>query len=166
MSHVIGKLQFSLRLHPNWKYAWKFMGLHNGRSPNLRNFEILNLGVLGQNDIWVQPPWPSIENTIRGKVVASPKSGLWWILLVCVCQWFVHASKVFQLHTNQLVVWFVWFVWIIDLLIICPSPHTRAPIHPSTPEVLGVKECTPILSFFVVFIFKLAFESFKECGGA
>ncbi len=39
------------------------MGLQNCGSPNL--------GVLGQNDIWVQAPWPDIENTIRGKVVAS-----------------------------------------------------------------------------------------------
>jgi len=42
----------------------------------------------------------------RGKVVASPKSGLWWILWVRVCPWFVLASKVLQLCTNQLVVWF------------------------------------------------------------
>jgi hypothetical protein len=32
--------------------------------------------------------------------------------------------------------------------------------------VLWVKERTLILSFSIVFTFKLAFESFKECGGA
>ncbi len=26
-----------------------------------------------QNDIWVQAMWPIIENTIKGKVMASPK---------------------------------------------------------------------------------------------
>jgi hypothetical protein len=36
-----------------------------------------HLGVLGQNDIWVLVPWPYTKYTIRGKVVASPKSGLW-----------------------------------------------------------------------------------------
>ncbi len=52
-------------------------------------------------------PWPCIEYTIRGNVVASPKSGPWWILCVRVYLWLVHAPKVFQLRTNQLVVWFV-----------------------------------------------------------
>jgi hypothetical protein len=36
-----------------------------------------------------------------------PKSGPWWVLWLCVCLWFVHAPKMFQLCTNQLVVWFV-----------------------------------------------------------
>jgi hypothetical protein len=61
-------------------------------------------GVRGQNDIWVQAPWPNIENVIKGKVVASPEFGLRWI---CVCPWLVHAPKVLQPHTNQLVVLFV-----------------------------------------------------------
>jgi len=39
------------------------MGLQSCGSPNL--------GVLRQNDIWVQTPWLDTENTIRGKVVAS-----------------------------------------------------------------------------------------------
>jgi len=36
-----------------------------------------NLGILGQNDIWVQALWPGIENNIRRKVMASPKSEPW-----------------------------------------------------------------------------------------
>jgi hypothetical protein len=32
--------------------------------------------------IWMQSPWSGIEYTIRGKVVASPKSGPWWVLCV------------------------------------------------------------------------------------
>ncbi len=65
------------------------------------------LGVSGQNDIWVWVAWPNIKYTIKGKVVASPKSGPWWILWLCVCTWLVRAQKVFQLRINQLVVWFV-----------------------------------------------------------
>jgi len=61
-----------------------------------------------QNDIWVLVLWPSIKYTIRGKVVASPKFGLWWILWVRVCSWFICAPKVLELCTNQLIVWFVW----------------------------------------------------------
>jgi hypothetical protein len=37
---------------------------------------------------------------------------------------------------------------------------------PFTPKMLQIKNCTPIPSYFVIFIFKLTFESFKECGGA
>jgi len=37
----------------------------------------LQLGVPGQNDIWVLAVWTCIENTIKGKVVASPKSEPW-----------------------------------------------------------------------------------------
>jgi hypothetical protein len=40
-----------------------------------------HLGVWGQNDIWVLALWPCTKYTIRGKVVASPKSGPCWVLL-------------------------------------------------------------------------------------
>ncbi len=43
----------------------------------------------------------------KGKGVASLKSRPWWVLWVQVCLWLVLAPKVFQLCTNQLVVWFV-----------------------------------------------------------
>ncbi len=33
--------------------------------------------VSGQNDIWVLASWSGTKNTIRGKVVTSPKSRLW-----------------------------------------------------------------------------------------
>jgi len=63
-------------------------------------------GVSGQNDIWVLVPWLAIDYTIRGKPLASPKSRPWWVLWIWVCPWLVLALKVFQLCTNQLVVWF------------------------------------------------------------
>jgi len=52
------------------------MGLQSCESLNFGNFGTLNLGIPKQNDNWVQAPWLGINNTIRGKVVASPKSGL------------------------------------------------------------------------------------------
>jgi hypothetical protein len=52
-------------------------------------------------------PWLGTENIIRGKVVASPKSELWWILWVRVCPWLIRAPKVLRLYTNKFVVWFV-----------------------------------------------------------
>jgi len=51
--------------------------------------------------------WKGIEYTIRGKVVASPKSGPWWVLWIQVCPWFLLAPKVLQLCTNHLVFNFV-----------------------------------------------------------
>ncbi len=62
---------------------------------------------LEKNDIWVQPSWLITHNTIRGKVMAYPKSWSWWVLWVHLCTWLVYAPKVFQLCINQLVVWFV-----------------------------------------------------------
>jgi len=56
-------------------------------------WEFQNLGVLGQNEIWVLVPWLGTKYIIKGKVVASPKSGPWWILWICVCSWFVRAPK-------------------------------------------------------------------------
>jgi hypothetical protein len=139
------------------------MAFQSVRSPNFKIFETPNLWVMGQNDIWMQPPWLITTNIIRQKVVASLEFGLWWILWVRVCPWLICASKVLQPHTNQLV---VWFVLIINLFVILLNPHPRAPTRPSIPEMLRIRERTPILSSFVVFTFELAFESFKECGDA
>jgi len=44
-------------------------------NPHFENFETFHLRIPKQNDIWVQGPWPGTNNIIRGKVVASPKSG-------------------------------------------------------------------------------------------
>jgi hypothetical protein len=65
------------------------MGLQSYKIPNFKNFETPNLGIPGQNDIWVLALWLGIENIIRGKVVASPKSGP-----CCVCE-FVFARGLF-----------------------------------------------------------------------
>jgi hypothetical protein len=45
----------------------------------------LTLRILGQNAIWMLVPWACTKYTIRGKVVASPKSKPWWILWVRIC---------------------------------------------------------------------------------
>jgi hypothetical protein len=51
--------------------------------------------------------WRGTKYTIRGKVVASPKSKPWWVLWVQGCLRFVLAPKELKLCTNQLVVWFM-----------------------------------------------------------
>jgi hypothetical protein len=88
---------------------WEFRDFHLG----------VHLGIPEQNDIWVLAPWPGTKYTIRGKVMASPKSEPWWILWVHVCSWLIRAPKVFQLRTNQLDVWFVQ-VWVGNWLV-CQS---------------------------------------------
>jgi hypothetical protein len=49
------------------------MGPQSCGSPNLRKFRDSNLGVLGQNDIWVLPLWLGINNTIRGEGGGFPQ---------------------------------------------------------------------------------------------
>jgi len=93
------------------------------------------------------PLWPVTKYTIRGKVVASPKSGSRWVLWVCVCSWLIHAPKMFQLRTNQPIVWLCRSVWVSDLLVNLPSPipklqHTPLPLKCCEPR------STPQLLFF------------------
>jgi hypothetical protein len=98
-------LQLCFRPHLNHRFAHKVMGPQSYESPSCENDS--HLGVSRQNAIWMLVMWLTTKYTIRGKVVASPKSGPWWILWVRICPWLVLAPKVLQLCTNQLVVWFV-----------------------------------------------------------
>jgi hypothetical protein len=45
------------------------------RESKLGQFQDSSLGVMRQKTIWMQVPWRGTENTIWGKVVASPESG-------------------------------------------------------------------------------------------
>jgi hypothetical protein len=87
-------LQLCFRFHLNQRSAHKVMGLQSCRSPEIKWH-------------WVLILWLGTKYIIRGKVAASPKSRSWWVLWVRDCPWLVHAPKVLQLCTNQLVVWFV-----------------------------------------------------------
>ncbi len=112
MCHVLMKssqqgLHICFRPHFNYKCSQEVMALQSHGNPNFKKFGIPNLGVWGQNDIWMQAPCQSTKNIIRGKVVASLKSRPWWILWVYVCPWLVRAPKMLQLHTKQLIVWIV-----------------------------------------------------------
>jgi hypothetical protein len=46
------------------------------RKSHLARFRDSHSGVPGKIAIWMYPSWRAAEYTIRGKVVASPKSGL------------------------------------------------------------------------------------------
>jgi hypothetical protein len=64
-------LQLCSKPHFNQRSKHKVIGLQSLRSPNFRNFETHNLGVSGQNNIWVQALWsynPSIGLTTKARV--------------------------------------------------------------------------------------------------
>jgi hypothetical protein len=81
-------IQLCFRPHLNRRSAYKVMGPQNRENPTLR------ILVLGQNAIWMWVSWKGTYYTIRGKVMASPKFELWWILWIRVCPWFILAPKV------------------------------------------------------------------------
>jgi hypothetical protein len=66
-------LQLCFRPHLNRRFAQKIMGLQSRKSPNFGNFKIPNLGIMGQNDIWVQATWQGTYNTIRGEGSGFPQ---------------------------------------------------------------------------------------------
>jgi hypothetical protein len=68
----------------------------------LWEFQDSHLGVPGQNDIWVLVPWPGTDYIVKGKGVASLKSGPWWVLWVRVCSWWVRASKCYNYALTNL----------------------------------------------------------------
>jgi len=152
MPYIVGKLltriQLCFKPHLNQR-SKKNLGFQSRKSFNFENFGTPNLGVLGQNDIWVHAPWPSTNNTIRGKVVASPKIRPWWVLWVCVCP-SVH-QKCFNYVLTNLLFGLCRSVWIIDPLVIPRSPHLGVLPCPSTSEVLQAKKCTLIPYPSIVF---------------
>jgi hypothetical protein len=157
-------LQLYFRPHLNRKFAQEVI---NFQSRKNHNFKTPNLGVSRQNDIWVLALWPSIENTIRGKVVASPKFRPWWILWVHVNLWLICAPKMIQLCTNQLDVWLCKFVWIIDSFITCLNPCLGTPACPLSSKCYKLRSVVyPNFLSFRCFHLGLTIEFIKELGDA
>jgi hypothetical protein len=138
-------LQLCFKPYLNKRSTEEVIGLQSCWSPNFGNFGTPNLGVPGQNDIWVQAPWPGTKNTIRGKMVASKSK----------CSNYALTNSLFDLCKS---------VWIIDLLVIHLSLHLGAPTCPSIPEVLRVKKCAPTPYPFVVFTLDSHLSISKSLG--
>jgi hypothetical protein len=111
------------------------MVFQNCKSPNFENFETPNLGVLRQNDIWVQAPWPNTNNTIKGKVGGFPQVQAMGSL-VSLCLPMVHSCTKSAL--TNLLFGICRFVWIIDPFVIHLNPNFRA-LHGPLP----LKCCKP-----------------------
>jgi hypothetical protein len=128
------------------------------------------LGLLGQKVIQMPFSWGGTEYTIRGKVVASPEFGPWWVLWVRGRPWLVLAPKVFPPCANQLVCWFClgWCEWVNCLsLFLVPSRSSNTPLYPS--KVLGAKELgsvprAPNLS--IVSILRLSLSLLRGLGAS
>jgi hypothetical protein len=106
-----------------------------------------HLGVSGQNDIWALILWPGTKYTIRGKVVASPKSGPWWVLWVRVCPWLIHALKCCNYALTNLLFSLCRFVWINEMLVsfLVPSRSSNTPFYPQS--VVSQRACPNSFSF-------------------
>jgi hypothetical protein len=64
----------------------KLWGLQSRKSPSWRNFGTPTRESRERKTIWMWALWRGVEYTIRGKVVASPKSRPWWVLCVHVAR--------------------------------------------------------------------------------
>jgi len=104
----------------------KFQDLNPGQ------FRDSNLEVPGKRAIWMWPWWWNTENTIWGKVVASPESGPWWVLCVKVPMASPNTQGCPRMLTNPL--WLVFGCrFELDLLVHLPSLIPRLLARPSTP---------------------------------
>jgi hypothetical protein len=95
-------------------------------------FRDSTLGNLGQRAIWVWARRSYAENTMWGKVVASPKSGPWWVLCVKVLVACPNTQGCSRMWINPLVVGFG-CRFKLDNLVPLLSLIPRLLARPSTP---------------------------------
>jgi hypothetical protein len=101
-----GELQDWFKPRPDWRLGREVMMAQSPGSPKPGQFRDSTLGVPGQRATWAWARWNNAENTIWGKVVASPKSGPWWVKWVQGRRWLVPTPKRCRMSSNQLVVGF------------------------------------------------------------
>jgi hypothetical protein len=102
-------IHWSKALDENYNFALDLIpigsyGPAKLQKSNLNSFETPLWESRDKKAIWMGASRRGAENTIWGKVVASPESMSWWVLWVQSHMWLVLAPKVLQHSTNQLVV--------------------------------------------------------------
>ncbi len=126
MQHIVGKLliRVTTLLYTSFRLevCTQNYGPPKSQESHLWEFWESHLGVPGQNDIWVLVMRLGTKYSMRGKVVVSLKFGLWWVLWVCVCMWFVCAPKCFNYALINFLFGLCKPMWIIELLVNLPSP--------------------------------------------
>jgi hypothetical protein len=108
--HTIGKiLRRSTSLLQTSSQSEVWVGIYElpkSQESKLGQFQDSSLGVLGIKAIWMRVRRSNAENTIWGKVVASPEFGPWWVKWVRVAHGLSQHQGCFRRWTNQLVVGF------------------------------------------------------------
>ncbi len=89
------RLQLCFRLQLNQKSTHKVIKLQNRENPDFGNFRTPTWKSWDKMTYMDVDPVARHIEYYRGKVLASPKSGLWWVLWIRVCPWFIHALKLF-----------------------------------------------------------------------
>jgi hypothetical protein len=82
-------LQLCFKPHRDQRSAQEIMRPQSRESPGWCNFRTPFCESRDKKPFGCGPPWRSAKYIIRGKVVASPKSGPWWVLCVRV----IHGSS-------------------------------------------------------------------------
>ncbi len=122
LRHIVGKLPTRaitlFQTSSPSKVCTQSYGPPKLRESQLWEFRDSHLGILKQNDIWVLVSWPGTKYTIRGKVMASPKSRSLWVLWIRVCLWLVRAPKCSTYALTNL----LFGLWVIKLFINFPNP--------------------------------------------
>jgi hypothetical protein len=72
-----GELQDWFRARPDRRLGREVMMPQSPGSPNRDSFGTPLWEVLGQSPTWAWVRWSNVENTIWGKVVASPEPKPW-----------------------------------------------------------------------------------------
>jgi hypothetical protein len=147
MQHTLGKISMRattlLETLSQSKVCTQSYKAPKSRESQLWEFRDSHLRVRGQNDIWMWASWRGTKYTIKGKVMASPKSEPWWVLWVWVYSWLVLAPILFKLCTNQLVVWFVHVPvsnWCLSLILITIPELQHAPLPSKCCELGSVPQ--------------------------
>jgi len=104
VQHIVGKLSrraITLLQTLSWSKVWaRSYDVTKSKESKPRQFQNSTLGVPGQKAIWAWVRRSNTENTIWGKVVASPESRPWWVKWVQGCPWLVLTPKGCRMSYN------------------------------------------------------------------
>jgi hypothetical protein len=121
------KLQLYFRPHLDPRSLCKVTWLQSRRNSSWHNFKTPIQESQERKVIWMWAPWRGAEYTIRGKVVASPKSEQWWVLCVRVAR---GESCVSVLPVVNLVCpCCPWWILCVLLLVVRPSTKGAPTMH-------------------------------------
>ncbi len=134
------RLQLFFRPHLNQRFAQEVMALQNVGSPNFGNFETPKFGTKWHLEV------ASMANhreyyKVKGGALPQVQVMMSLVNPCMLAVWPCTKSAPTNALTN-LLFGLCMYGWIIESLIIHPSPHLGVAAHPSTLEMLRIRECT------------------------